>query len=139
VREQLVTPLAMKEPSYRGGIASMRTVDMAKLGYLLLQDGTWSGASLLPPGYVAQMVKPQSSGGPPVGLPYGLFWWVPSTSTFFASGYSGQLIWVHAPLGLVVAATSTISPESAQRGQALKLVRGPVFQAVQRRVASTAK
>ena len=130
VREQLVTPL-----DSRGGIASMRTVDMAKLGYLLLLDGTWAGRSLLPPDFVAQMVKPQSSGGPPGNLPYGLFWWVPSGSTFFASGYSGQLIWVHAPLGLVVAVTSTISPASAQRGQALRLARGPVFQAAQRRLA----
>lgn len=140
VHEQLVVPLDMREPSYsRGGIASMRTVDMAKLGYLLLQDGSWAGASLLPPGFVAQMVKPQSSGGPPVNLPYGLFWWVPSSSTFFASGYSGQLIWVHAPLGLVVAATSTISPDSAQRGQVLKLVRGPIFQAAQKRLTLSGK
>ena len=39
------------------------------------------------------------------------------------------------PLGLVVAVTSTISRESAQRGQALKLARGPVFQAAQKRLA----
>lgn len=135
VRDQLVTPLAMREPSYSpGGIASMRTVDMAKLGYLLLLDGRWEGKEMLPPDFAAEMVKPQSAGGPPVGLPYGLFWWAPSSSTYFASGYSGQLIWVHAPLGLVVAATSTISLDSAQRGQALRLARGPVFQAVQRRV-----
>lgn len=81
---------------------------MAKLGYLLLRDGRWEGKEMLPPGFVAEMVKPQSAGGLPVGLPYGLFWWAPSSSTYFASGYSGQLIWVHAPLGLVVAATSTI-------------------------------
>ena len=136
VREQLVTTLEMREPTYsRGGIASMRTVDMAKLGYLLLLGGTWAGTSLLPPDFAAELVKPQSSGGPPVNLPYGLFWWVPSGSTYFASGYSGQLIWVHAPLRLVVAVTSTISADSAQRGQALKLVRGPVFQAVQRRLS----
>ncbi|WP_418120746.1 serine hydrolase domain-containing protein [Variovorax sp. 350MFTsu5.1] len=136
VREQLVTPLEMRQPAYsRDGIASMRTVDMAKLGHLMLLDGTWAGAPLLPPGFVAQMVKPQSSGGPPAHLPYGLFWWVPSGSTFFASGYAGQLIWVHSPLGLVVAVTSTISPDSAHRGQALRLARGPVFQAAQRRLA----
>ncbi|NVM93131.1 CubicO group peptidase (beta-lactamase class C family) [Variovorax sp. SG517] len=139
-RDQLVTPLEMREPTYsRGGLASMRTVDMAKLGHLVLLDGTWAGTPLLPPGFVAQMVKPQSSGGPPVNLPYGLFWWVPSGSTFFASGYSGQLIWVHSPLRLVVAVTSTISPDSAHRGQALTLARGPVFQAVQRRLALSPK
>ena len=39
------------------------------------------------------------------------------------------------PLDLVVATTSTVSPESGQRGQALHLIRNPVFAAVQRRVA----
>jgi CubicO group peptidase (beta-lactamase class C family) len=136
VREQLVAPLDMREPTYtRGGMASMRTVDMAKLGTLVLQDGRWGGASLLPPGFVAEVLKPHSAGGPPVHVPYGLSWWVPSGGTAFASGYAGQLIWVHAPLGLVVAVTSTVSADSAKRGQALKLVRGPMFQAVQRRAA----
>lgn len=139
VRDQLVTPLAMREPAYPRGIAWMRTMDMAKLGYLLLQDGRWAGQPVLPVGFVAQMVKPQSTGGPPVGLPYGLFWWAASGSTYFASGYAGQLIWVHSPLGLVVAVTSTVSPDSAQRGQALQLARGPVFQAAQRRLALNRK
>lgn len=134
--EQIVKPLSMRTPAYSHGLASMRTVDMAKMGHLLLRDGQWAdGQRLLPAGFAAQAVKPQSAGGPPVNVPYGLFWWAPSASTFFASGYAGQLVWVHAPLGLVVAVTSMISPESAQRGQALKLARGPVFQAVQKRLA----
>jgi CubicO group peptidase (beta-lactamase class C family) len=53
-----------------------------------------------------------------VQLPYGLFWWVPSSSTWFASGYGGQFIWVHAPSRVVIAVTSAGSPGSQQRGQA---------------------
>ncbi|MDM0109217.1 serine hydrolase [Variovorax sp. J22R24] len=139
VRDQLVTPLAMREPAYARGMASMRTVDMAKLGHLLLQEGRWADQPVLPAGFVAQVVKPHSAGGPPVGLPYGLFWWTASSATYFASGYGGQLIWVHLPLGLVVAVTSTVSSDSAQRGQALKLVRGTIFQAAQRRLAMEGK
>lgn len=67
--------------------------------------------------------------------PYGLAWWVPSDSTYFASGYAGQFIWVHAPMGLVVAITSTVSAGSQQRGQAMLLIRGGLFQAVQKQVA----
>jgi CubicO group peptidase (beta-lactamase class C family) len=138
--EQIVKPLAMRAPAYSRGMALMRTVDMAKMGHLLLQDGQWAdGQSVLPAGFAAQMAKPLSGGGPPVGLPYGLSWWVPSGSTFFASGYGGQLVWVQVPLGMVIAVTSTISPESAQRGQALKLVRGPVFQAAHKRVEMEGK
>lgn len=134
-REQLVEPLGMSEPLYRG-VAHLRTVDMAKLGHLFLQDGAWNGTPLLLPGFAALASRAHNDGGPPVRLPYGLFWWVPSGSTYFASGYGGQFIWVHAPLGLVVAATSEVSPGSQQRGQALQLIRGPVFQAVQKRLAS---
>lgn len=137
VREQLVTPLAMREPTYARDLIHLRTVDMAKLGYLLLQDGRWAGQSLMPAGFAAQLVKAQSAGGPPVGTPYGLFWWVPSETTFFASGYGGQAIWVHAPLGLVVAVTSTVSPASQHRPQALGLIRGRIFQAAQKRSASS--
>lgn len=88
-------------------------------------------------------MQAHNAGGPPVGLPYGYLWWVvPGKSarpTFMASGFGGQFIWVYLPLDLVVATTSTtstVSPESGQRGQALHLIRNPVFAAVQRRVAA---
>lgn len=132
-REQLVSPLGMAEPSYRRGL-HLRTVDMAKLGQLFLQGGSWDGEALLPPAYAAQATRAQSAGGPPVRLPYGFLWWVASDSTYFASGYGGQLVWVHAPSGLVVAVTSAVSSASQQRGQALQLVRGRLFQAVQKLV-----
>lgn len=136
VRERLVAPLAMREPSYARGLVQLRTVDMAKLGYLLLQDGRWADQPLMPPGFAAQIVKAQSAGGPPGGTPYGLSWWVASKDTFFASGYAGQFIWVHAPMGLVVAVTSTVSPQSQQRAQAMRLIRERIFQAVQKRLSS---
>lgn len=139
VRDQLVTPLGLREPKYAHYGAWMRTVDMAKLGYLLLQDGRWAGQQVLPPGFVAQMVRPQSAGGPPVGLPYGLFWWAASGPTYIASGYAGQVIWVHPPLDLVVAVNATVSPESWQRGQAMRLIRGQIFQAAQKRLALNGK
>lgn len=139
VREQLVAPLAMREPTYARSLVHLRTVDMAKLGYLLLQDGRWAGRSLLPAGFAAEIVKAQSAGGPPVGTPYGLFWWVASSKTFFASGYGGQAIWVHPPQGVVVAVTSAVSPQSQQQGQATRLIRGRIFQAVQKRLSSGEK
>lgn len=134
VRDQVVKPLGLLEPRYVRGGAWMRTADMAKLGYLTLRDGRWAGHQLLPPGFVAEMVKPQSAGGLPGRMPYGLFWWVPSSSTYIASGYAGQFIWVHAPLDLVVAVSSSVSADSMQRGQAARLIRGRIFQAAQKRL-----
>lgn len=73
-------------------------------------------------------------------MPYGYMWWiVPSAAqrrTFMASGYGGQIIWVHPESSLVVAGTSTVSPASQARGQIVQLVRGKLFAAAQRRVAA---
>ncbi len=135
-RDQLFAPLAMQEPSLARGQLSMRTEDMAKLGHLVLSGARWANQPLMPAEFVTHIVTPTSAGGNPVRLPYGLLWWVASRSTYFASGYGGQIVWVHAPLGLVMAVTSTVSPQGVQRGQALKLVRGHLFQAAQKRLAT---
>lgn len=138
-QQQLVAPLGLAAPRYQGSIVHLRTLDMAKLGQLYLQHGQWNGQPLLPGAFADASVQVQHAGGPPVGLPYGYLWWVvpgkAAQPTFMASGFGGQFIWVYPPLDLVVATTSTVSPESGQRGQALQLIRNPVFAAVQRRVA----
>jgi CubicO group peptidase (beta-lactamase class C family) len=138
-RQQLVTPLGLEEPSYQRGL-KMRTVDMAKLGQLFLQKGAWARQQLIPESYVMAATQRQNAGGPPVSMPYGYMWWVvPSNTprnTFMASGYAGQFIWVHPPLDLVIAVTSTVSQESQRRGQALQLIRGRLYAAAQKRTSS---
>ena len=111
----------------------LRTRDMAKLGQLALNAGAWSGNQIIPEVYAREAVASQNSGGRPVGLPYGYLWWVvPSAGerrTFFASGWGGQFIWVHPPLDLVISATSGVSAEANNRGQALTLIRNELFRA----------
>ncbi|WP_298210905.1 serine hydrolase [Acidovorax sp.] len=141
-RQQLMGPMAMAEPSYQRGL-HLRTLDMAKLGQLYLQHGHWEGKPLVPEAFADASVRAHNAGGRPVGLPYGYLWWVvpgkAAQPTFMASGFGGQLIWVYPPLDLVVATTSTVSPESSQRGHAQQLVRKHVFAAAQRRAKSDAK
>ena len=52
---------------------------------------------------------------------------------FMASGWGGQLVWVHPGLDLVVAVNSTPSPASQERGHAMRLLRGGLVAAVQAR------
>ncbi|RZL62889.1 MAG: class C beta-lactamase-related serine hydrolase [Variovorax sp.] len=142
----LLQPLGIERIQWPGAgmgrlVLGMRTRDMAKLGQLFLQNGRWGDRQLVPADYVRAATQRQNAGGPPVGLPYGYMWWaIPSSSaspspasrsTFFASGFGGQMVWVHPPLDLVIATTSEVSAASGARGQALKLVRGPLFRAVQ--------
>lgn len=141
-RQQLVGPMAMAEPSYQRGL-HLRTLDMAKLGQLYLQRGQWESKPLVPEAFADASVRAHNAGGRPAGLPYGYLWWVvpgkAARATFMASGFGGQLVWVYPPLDLVVAATSTVSPESSQRGHAQQLVRKHAFAAAQRRAKSDAK
>lgn len=135
-RRELVQPLGLAEPAY-GRQLLLRTQDMARLGQLFLQQGRWGEQQLLPRDYVQQATSPQNQGGPPVSMPYGYLWWIlPNEAprrTFMASGYAGQMIWVHPPLDLVVAATSAVSPDSQRRGHALAMLRGGVVEAAQAR------
>ncbi|SFN34363.1 serine hydrolase [Variovorax sp. OV329] len=139
-RQQLVTPLGMAEPSYQRGL-SMRTLDMAKLGQLALQDGRWGEMQLLSPSFVADATTARNAGGKPVALPYGLMWWVvPSKAprpTFLASGFSGQFVWVYPGMQMVVATTSTVSMGAQERGQALQLMRTRLYAAAQKRETGT--
>jgi CubicO group peptidase (beta-lactamase class C family) len=135
-RQQLAEPLAFKEPVYRRGIQA-RTLDMAKLGQLMLQKGMWNGKPLVPEAFALDAARQQHAGGGPVGLRYGYMWWIPRSDaarpTFLASGYSGQFIWVDPALEMVIAVNSTVSPQSQQRGQALQLIRGRLYPAVVKR------
>nr|WP_236599063.1 serine hydrolase [Ramlibacter monticola] len=135
-RRQLVQPLGMAEPEYRE-LLHLRTQDMARLGQLFLQQGRWGERQLLPRDYVAEATRPQNSGGPPVAMPYGFLWWIlPNEAprrTFMASGYGGQMIWVHPPLDLVVAATSVVSADSQRRGHAVEMLRNGLVAAAQGR------
>jgi CubicO group peptidase (beta-lactamase class C family) len=138
-RQQLVTPLMFEEPSYRRGLG-LRTLDMAKLGQLFLQNGVWGGKQMVPKDFVMAATQPQNAGGLPVSLPYGYMWWVwPSSAprkTFMASGFGGQFIWVYPPQDVVIAITSAASVDGARRGQGFSLIRSRLLPAIQQRLAS---
>jgi CubicO group peptidase (beta-lactamase class C family) len=98
--------------------------DMAKIGYLYLQDGRWEGRQIVPRGYVRASTREQlETGYSPAGVPagYGYLWWtrkVEGYRAFYASGYGGQLIYVIPELNLVAVIVSEapeegeISPDS---------------------------
>ncbi len=146
VREPLLTfthanlfaPMGIRRPEWETGPnrhaygasgLTLRTRDMALLGQLMLERGSWRGSQLLPASFVAEATAAPSSGG----APYGYGWWVrPSTQgvqTYYASGFGGQVIWVHTPLRLAIAVTSEVTERSHARGQALTLIRNQLFSA----------
>ncbi len=93
--------------------------DMAKIGYLYLQDGRWEGRQIVPSGYVRASTREQvETGYSPAGSPagYGYLWWtreVEGYRAFYASGYGGHLIYVIPELNLV----AVIVSEAPGRGE----------------------
>lgn len=92
-----------------GGL-ELRPRDMAKLGQLVLNGGTWRGRRIVSEDWVKAMTKPQVRFNATDG--YGYFWWTktyPSGSDSIpsvrADGWGGQRIMVFPTLDLVVVFT----------------------------------
>jgi CubicO group peptidase (beta-lactamase class C family) len=81
--------------------------DMAKFGYLYLNNGVWEGNQIIPTAWVdvstAQQVHVSDD------TAYGYQWWIyPSSGMYAARGYQQQAIFIHPELNLVVAITAEI-------------------------------
>jgi CubicO group peptidase (beta-lactamase class C family) len=81
-----------------GDALLLRPRDMAKLGQLFLNDGTWGGERIISSSWVAEATSPGDF------LNYGYLWWL-SPDRYEAVGIGGQSILVWPAANLVVAAT----------------------------------
>jgi CubicO group peptidase (beta-lactamase class C family) len=85
----------------------MRPHDMAKFGYLYLNDGQWDGEQVVPSDWVQASTRKHQSATLQDG--YGYQWWVADNDVYMALGYGGQFIVVVAEQALVVVFTSDLS------------------------------
>ncbi|MHA1727552.1 MAG: serine hydrolase domain-containing protein, partial [Promethearchaeota archaeon] len=84
--------------------------DMAKLGYLMLNNGTWNGTEIISSEYMNAMMTDY-----PGDAPYGYLTWYDATEApyfWYASGMYGQCIVIIRELNLVVVITATESTYS---------------------------
>jgi CubicO group peptidase (beta-lactamase class C family) len=96
--------------------AHLMAREMAKLGYLYLNNGYWDGTQIVPAAYVQNSTRQHSEGGAPIHVPYGYLWWITrheNYTVFFASGFGSKLIYVIPALDLVV--VTIASTENAAR------------------------
>jgi CubicO group peptidase (beta-lactamase class C family) len=83
------------------------SLDMAKIGYLCLNNGTWDGEQIVSQEWVEQSTSTITSFSPFQG--YGYQWWtLPTIGAYYASGYEGQAIYVIPQHDLVVVFTAGI-------------------------------
>lgn len=79
--------------------------DMARFGYLFLNNGTWDGEQIVPVEWVTEATS--SKVNPYADTGYGYQWWTtPSVNVYSARGFAGQFIVVIPEYDLVVVCTA---------------------------------
>lgn len=123
VGDQIARPLQMEDftaadgryvkiPASRYPAYTMRFTarDLARFGWLYLNEGTWGGVQVVPAAWVAESTKPLSDAQPGIG--YGYLWWAAKKDmhfqtrvgpgTYSARGHLGQYIVIDPANRLVV-------------------------------------
>jgi CubicO group peptidase (beta-lactamase class C family) len=96
-------------PDTQSGLYLRRT-DLAKIGYLYLQDGWWEGHRLVPKGWVQASTRPAMPQVRP-HTAYGYHWWLltdeapPRTVVWAAFGYGGQYLLIVPEVEVIVVVT----------------------------------
>lgn len=92
----------------RGGEGlSLRTIDMAKIGYLYLNNGSWNGVSIINSDWMANATSAKINFD--YEFSYGYQWWIYRNNpikTYFAWRYAGQRIFIIPEKEMVVVFTS---------------------------------
>jgi parallel beta-helix repeat protein len=115
-RENLFDPLGIsnlfwgKDPFQRLSWGSMglslTPLDMAKFGFLYLNNGTWEGQQIIPAEWVTESTRPHFSLDQ--SWQYGYQWWIsPAYNVYVARGYMGQNIIVSPDYNMVVVFTGS--------------------------------
>ncbi len=96
---------------YASGDMEMRPRDMAKFGFLFLNDGKWNGIQIISSDWINMSLKKHVS-LIPGWTGYGFQWWQKSyktdsgkVNTFYADGWGGQKIVLFSDLNMVVVFT----------------------------------
>jgi CubicO group peptidase (beta-lactamase class C family) len=120
-RNSLFTPIGVtlygwdRDPQgyyFGGNNMAFTTLDLVKLGRLILQKGTWNGKSILSEKWIAEMTsKKVRATLSERDAWYGYYWWqqeIEGKTVHFAWGFGGQYIFVVPDLEMVAVFTSKL-------------------------------
>jgi CubicO group peptidase (beta-lactamase class C family) len=122
-RQYLFDPLGIKDVTWKSDLEgipkggwglALKPRDMARLGYLYLNQGLWVDQQIIPATWVEASAQRHIQVPEPLepwDLYMGYLWWVHGDGPYAAHGMRGQFIYVIPDLDLVVVFTSDI-PDS---------------------------
>jgi hypothetical protein len=88
------------------GQLKMRPRDMAKIGYLYMNEGLWNGNRIISSQWIKESTRKHTIA---TGLPgYGYQWWIINDDIYTAIGYDGQFIIVAPKEKLITVFTSSL-------------------------------
>jgi len=102
-----------------GGLGlHMRPRDLARIGQLCLQKGSWDGSQLISSEWIdlatSMHIKPEMTG---TSFGYGYYWWIDEENeAFFAMGDGGQYLYIVPGKDLVIVHTASPSVGSGYNG-----------------------
>lgn len=120
-QRKLFTPLGItpggwdKDPQgfrFGGNNMAFSTLDLVKIGRLVLQKGRWEQTQVLPEAWISEMTAPKTRAtlGERDAL-YGYYWWqqeIAEKTVHFAWGFGGQYVFVIPSVEQVVVFTSVL-------------------------------
>ncbi len=140
-RKKLFDPLGIKQfywytnASNQTGAAGnlyLSTLDLAKLGVLVLNNGKWNNAQIIDPSYIEKLSDEafDISGNNPFADAYGMFWYKSSRffngekrNYLFASGLGGNHLIVVPESKIVIALTSSAYGQGYGHGRSYNIMR----------------
>jgi CubicO group peptidase (beta-lactamase class C family) len=106
--------------------------DMAKFGFLYLNNGYWEGKQVIPAQWIKESTERQIGIGSDYA-DYGYNWWIKTMSGqkfYFAQGYGGQYIFVIPDLDIVAVITSRWDRETMEPDFFMTMIDSYVIGAV---------
>lgn len=97
--------------------------DMAKIGQLCLNGGSWDGKRIVSSGWLKESTRPRHQCGEEFGnMSYGYLWWTPEngSSVYAAIGDGGNIIYIDPLDDVVVAVAGTFKPRIFDRVSFIK-------------------
>lgn len=101
--------------------------DMAKIGQLYLNGGTWNGKQIVSAGWTAESTRAHSRCVQWGNLAYGYLWWIIDGDSYAALGDGGNAIYVNTKKKMVISIASLFVPNAKDRIEFIKKYIEPVF------------